>query len=124
MPLFDLFWAMLWLFLWVAWFWTVIGVVGDIFRSDDMSGGAKAFWVLFVILIPWLGVLMYLLIRGQGMEQRSYQAAADQDEMAREYIRDAAGVSTADELQKLAELKSSGVLNDAEYEAQKAKLLA
>jgi hypothetical protein len=124
MPLFDLFWAMLWLFLWVAWFWTVIGVVGDIFRSEDMNGGAKAFWVLFVILIPWLGVLMYLLTRGDGMARRSQAAAVEQEEMARDYIRDAAGTSTADELQKLGALKASGVLNDAEYEAQKAKLLA
>jgi hypothetical protein len=124
MPLFDLFWAMLWLFLWIAWFWTVIGVVGDIFRSEDMGGAAKAFWVLFVIMIPWLGVLLYIITRGDGMARRSYEAAAEQEDMARDYIREAAGVSTADELAKLGDLKASGVLTEAEYAAQKAKLLA
>ena len=124
MPLFDLFWAMLWVFLWIAWIWTVIGVVGDIFRSDDMGGAAKAFWMIFVILIPWLGVLAYLIARGDGMAKRNYQAAVAQEEAARSYIRDAAGTSTADELVKLGELKASGVLTDAEYETQKAKILA
>lgn len=124
MPLFDVFWAMLGLFLFIAWFWVVISVIADIFRADDLGGGAKALWVIFVILIPWLGVLIYLIARGPGMAERSYQQAAAQEKAARAYIQDAAGgTSTADEIKKLADLKTSGVISDAEFEAQKAKLL-
>lgn len=124
MPVLDVFWTMLWLFLFIAWFWTVIAVVGDIFRSQDMAGGAKAIWILFVIVIPWLGVLVYLIARGRGMAQRQYDAAAAQEQAARDYIKEAAGVSTADEIKKLADLKAAGTITAAEYEAQKAKLLA
>ncbi len=124
MPLLDLFWAMLWFFLWVAWIWVLVSVVFDIFRSHDLSGWAKGLWVLFVIIVPWLGVLAYLIARGDDMAQRSVDHAAAQDRASRAYIQDAAGGSTADELQKLSGLKDSGVLSDAEYEAQKAKVLA
>lgn len=123
MPLLDVFWAMLWLFLFVAWFWTVVSVIGDIFRSKDLGGGAKAFWVIFVIIIPWLGVLAYLVARGPGMAERSYEVAAAQEQAARSYIQEAAGTSAADELKKLADLKAAGVISDAEFNAQKAKLL-
>jgi len=125
MPLFDLFWAMLMLFLWVAWFSVVISVALDIFRSDDMGGGAKALWTLGVIILPWLGVLGYLIIRGEGMAMRAAERAAAQEQHARQYIREAAAQpSTADELAKLAGLRDSGVLTDAEFAAQKAKVLA
>ena len=124
MPLFDVFVAMLGLFLFIAWFWVVISVIADIFRAEDLSGGAKALWVIFVILIPWLGVLAYLLARGPGMAERGYQQAAAREQAARAYIQEAAGgTSTADEIKKLADLKTSGVISDAEFEAQKAKLL-
>ena len=124
MPLLDLFWAMLWFFLWVAWIWVLVSVVFDIFRSHDLSGWAKGLWVLLVIVVPWLGVLVYLIARGGDMAQRTVDQAAAQDRAARAYIQDAAGGgSTADELQKLAGLKSSGVISDSEFEAQKAKLL-
>ena len=123
MPLFDLFWSMLWFFLFVAWIWVMIAVISDIFRSRDMGGFAKALWVIFVIIIPWLGILVYLIARGDSMAQRSYEVAAEREQMARAYIQDAAGSSTADELKKLSELKSSGVINDAEFDAQKARLL-
>ena len=124
MPLFDLFWAMMWFFLWVAWIWVLVSVVFDIFRSHDLSGWAKGLWVLFVIVVPWLGVLTYLIVRGGDMAQRSVDQAAAQDTAARAYIQDAAGGSSAaDEIQKLADLRSSGVISDSEFEAQKAKLL-
>ena len=110
-------------FLMVAWIWTIIAVIGDVFRSNDMSGAAKALWVLSIIVIPWLGVLGYILVRGGGMEKRRLQALADAQEAQRTYIQDVAGVSTADELSKLAELKEKGVITDTEFEAQKAKLL-
>jgi hypothetical protein len=123
MPLLDVFWSMLWFFLFIAWIWVLISVIADIFRSRDMGGGAKAFWVIFVIVIPWLGVLVYLIARGQGMAERSMQMAAQQEKATRAYIQEAAGSSSADELKKLADLKAAGVINDAEFAAQKAKLL-
>ena len=111
-------------FLMVAWIWVIIGVIGDVFASEDLSGGAKGVWVLFVIIIPWLGVLVYLVARGQGMRERRAQAISNADEMQRAYFQKIAGTSSADELAKLAELKEKGVLTDAEFEAQKAKLLS
>jgi len=123
MPFLDIIWSMFVFFLLIAWIWVVISVVSDVFRSKDIGGFSKAFWVLFVIIIPWLGVLSYILIRGSGMEERNMQAVADAADKQRAYIQDVAGTSTADELSKLAELKEKGVINDAEFEAQKAKLL-
>lgn len=125
MPLLDLFFAMLWFFIFIAWIWTVISVVADVFRSDDMGGGAKALWVAFIIIVPWIGVVSYLIARGSGMAQRRYDDAVAREEAVRSYIQDAAsGPSTADELKKLADLKASGALTDDEFAAQKAKLLA
>ncbi len=124
MPLLDLFWTMLMLFLWIAWITVVFSVIMDIFRNHDMGGFAKAIWVFFVIVLPWLGVIAYLIVNGDGMAQRSMAVAQQQDQAARAYIRDAASVSTADELQKLSRLQSEGVLSEAEFAAQKAKLLA
>jgi len=124
MPLLDVFWAMLGLFLFIAWFWVVISVIADIFRSKDLGGAAKALWVIFVIIIPWLGVLVYLIARGPGMAERGYEHAAAQERAARAYIQEASGgASTADEIKKLSDLKASGVISDAEFSAQKAKLL-
>lgn len=124
MPLLDLFWAMLWFFLFFAWLMLLFRIFGDIFRSDDMGGGAKAFWTLFVIVLPVLGVLFYVVSRGSGMaerDMRQYQAA---DAATQEYIRSAVGgSSTADELDKLAGLRDRGVINNEEFEAQKAALL-
>ena len=79
MPLFDLFWAMLWMFLFVAWIWAVISVVSDVFRSRDLSGWAKGFWTLFIIAIPWLGVLTYVIARGDSIAERSNRDAAEAD---------------------------------------------
>ena len=123
MPFFDIIWSMFVFFLLIAWIWVVISVVSDVFRSKDIGGLSKALWLLFVIIIPLLGVLSYILIRGSEMEERNMQAVADAADKQRAYIQDVAGTSTADELSKLAELKEKGVINDAEFEAQKAKLL-
>ena len=123
MPFWDLIWSMFMFFLLIAWIWVVVSVISDVFRSKDIGGFAKAFWVLFVILIPWLGVLSYILIRGKGMEERNMQLMMDAAENQRTYIQGLAGTSTADELSKLAELKDKGVINDTQFEAQKAKLL-
>jgi hypothetical protein len=114
---------MLWFFLFFAWIWVLISIVSDIFRSDDMGGFAKAMWLVFVLLLPLLGVLVYIIARGDGMTRRNIQRASEQEQAARAYIQDAARVSPADELSKLAELRSSGVITEEEFAAQKAKLL-
>jgi biopolymer transport protein ExbB/TolQ len=96
----------------------------DIFRSHDLSGVAKALWFLFVLFIPLIGVLVYLLVRGSSMQDRAMQQARQQDQAARQYIQDVAGApSTADQLTKLAELRDRGVITPEEFEREKAKVL-
>jgi hypothetical protein len=125
MPLLDLFFAMLWFFLFVAWIWLLISVYADIFRSGDLGGAAKALWVVFVLVLPYLGVLIYLIARGGSMSERSQQRSTAAREAAEAYIRDVAAMpSTADELDKLARLRAEGVLSPEEFEVQKAKVLA
>jgi hypothetical protein len=123
-PLLAMFWTMLVFFLWVAWIVIVFRVVIDIFRSKDLGGVGKGFWVLFVILIPWLGVLVYLIARGRSMAERDHADAVAHEEAVQAYIRQTAGSgSTAEELSKLASLQAQGVISDAEFAQQKAKLL-
>jgi len=124
MPLLDIFWSIFVFFLMVAWIWAVIGVISDVFRSPDLGGLSKGIWMLFIIVIPWLGVLSYLVIRGKSMQERNMQAMADAGDRQRAYIQSVAGTSTADELSKLAELKEKGVITDAEFDAQKSRLLS
>ncbi len=126
-PLLDIFWTMLEIFLLFLWIWLLIVVFSDIFRSRDMGGFAKAIWVIFVIIIPYLGVLIYLIARGGSMHVRAEEAAAQQQKAFDNYVKQAAGTagsSHVDDLAKLADLKAKGVLTDAEFEAQKAKLLS
>jgi ABC-type multidrug transport system fused ATPase/permease subunit len=124
-PLLDLFGTMLGLFLFIIWFWLLIIIFTDIFRSHDMGGGAKALWVIFVIILPFLGILMYLIFRGGSMHERAAQAAQQQQEAMDQYIKQAAGSSgAADQLAKLADLKDKGVITQAEFDSQKAKLLS
>ena len=110
-------------FLLVAWIWVVISVVTDIFRSKDLNGLDKGIWMFFVIIIPWLGVLAYLIIRGDAMQERTSDMLMKADDAQRKYIQNIAGVSTADELAKLADLKEKGIITDTEFENQKVKLL-
>ena len=126
MPLLDLLLAMFWFFLFIAWIWLLITIFIDIFRSDDLSGWGKALWTIFVIILPLLGVLIYVIARGGKMQERAMAQAKAQDEAQRAYIRNAASSSdsTSDELAKLAKLRDDGVLSDDEFQAQKAKLLA
>lgn len=126
MPVLDVLWSMLVFFLFIAWIWVLISVVADIFRSDDLNGWAKALWVIFVIIIPWLGVLIYLIARGDNMAQRNVDDAMAAEQARRSYIQDAAGTSgsAADELAKLANLKASGVISDEEYSKLRAKVIA
>ncbi|CAD0186120.1 hypothetical protein RUESEDTHA_03025 [Ruegeria sp. THAF57] len=121
---FDIVWSIFWLFLMVAWFWVMISVVADVFRSKDLSGFGKAAWIAFVILVPWLGVLSYLIARGEKMHEHNVEAMNKIEEAQKDYIRSVATVSTADELERLAALKEKGVLTDEEFAAQKAKILS
>jgi len=123
-PLLGAFWTILEIFLWIIWFWILITVFIDIFRSQDLSGGAKALWFLFVLFIPLIGVVVYLIARGDKMHEHGVQAAQQQDEAARSYIQQAAGSNSADELAKLADLRDRGVITAQEFEQQKAKILA
>jgi Short C-terminal domain/Phospholipase_D-nuclease N-terminal len=125
-PILDFFLTMLYFFLFVIWIWLLIMVFVDIFRSHDMGGWAKALWAIFIIVLPFLGVFVYLIARGGKMHERAAQQAADQQKAFDQYVKQTAGASdtTADQLSKLADLKSQGVLSDAEFEAQKAKILA
>ena len=126
-PLLGVFWSMLWFFLFIVWIWLLIVIFADIFRSHDIGGFAKALWVIFVIILPFLGVFVYLIARGGKMQEHAVQQAKDQDQAMRAYIQDVnatSGGGTADQLAKLNDLKNQGVLTDAEFEAEKAKLLA
>src|SRR5271165_7235576 len=103
-PLLDAFWTIVEIFLWVIWFWILITVFIDIFRSHDLSGWGKALWFLFVLLIPLVGVLVYLIVRGGSMHDRMAQQAQQQDQQFRDYVQDTAGSqSPADQLAKLAD---------------------
>ncbi len=125
-PLLDVFWTIFEVFLWVIWFWILIMVFIDIFRSHDLSGWAKALWFLFVLFIPLIGVLVYLIARGGSMHERAVQRAHQQDEAFRSYVRQTASVSSAssaDQLAKLADLRDRGVITAEEFEREKAKIL-
>ncbi len=122
----QLFWSMLWFFLFVIWIWLLIVVFGDIFRSRDLSGWGKALWTIFVIVLPYLGVFVYLIARGQKMGEHAVQEAQEQDAAMRRYVQDAAGStgrSTADEIARLADLRDKGVISEAEFQQAKAKAL-
>jgi hypothetical protein len=127
-PILDIFLTMLYFFLFFIWIWLLIVVFVDIFRSHDMSGVIKALWVIFIIIVPFLGVFVYLIARGGKMHERAAAEAAQQQKQFDTYIKQTAGAGggtdTASQLSKLADLKSQGVLSDAEFEAQKAKVLA
>ncbi len=124
-PLLGFFWSMLMLFIWIAWIFLLIRIFADIFRNHESSGISKALWTIFVIIVPFLGTLIYLIANGRQMAERDMRSAQAQQQAMDNYIRSTAGSSTgtADELAKLAGLRDSGVLTDAEFAAQKAKLI-
>ena len=124
-PLLAVFWTILEFFLFVIWIWILVWIFLDIFRSRDLSGGAKALWFLFVLFIPLVGVLVYLVVRGDGMHLRLVGQRRQQEKQFRGNVQEAAGSeSSADQLAKLAQLRDQGVINTAEFENEKAKLLA
>jgi ABC-type transport system involved in cytochrome bd biosynthesis fused ATPase/permease subunit len=126
-PLLNVFWSMLYFFLWIIWIWILITVFIDIFRSHDLSGWGKALWFLFVLFIPLVGVLVYLIARGGKMQQHAARDAQQQDQAFRQYVQEAAAsspASTADQLSKLADLRDRGVISAEQFEREKAKVLA
>ncbi|MFB7380093.1 SHOCT domain-containing protein [Kitasatospora purpeofusca] len=135
-PLLNIFWTMLELFLWILWFFLLFKIITDIFRSHDMGGWAKAGWMILVILLPLIGVLVYVIVRGKSMGERDVAQAQKADAAFKAYIRDAAGTpgeggtggegtgrSHVDDLAKLAELKANGSISEEEYQKAKDKLL-
>ena len=122
----QVFVSMLWFFLFVIWIWLLVVVFGDIFRSDDLGGWGKALWTIFVIVVPYLGVFVYLIARGHKMGAHAAAAAQAQDAATQDYIRSVGasnGNSTADELTRLADLRDRGVITEAEFQQSKTKAL-
>jgi hypothetical protein len=122
----QVFWSMLYFFCFFIWISLLIRVFGDIFRSHELSGGAKALWIVFVIVLPYLGVLVYMIARGKEMTQHAIEDVEARDAAQRQYIQSVAGsggAGPADEIARLADLKDKGVLTEAEFQAGKAKAL-
>ena len=123
----DIFLSMLWFTLFIIWIWLVIAIFTDLFRSDDLGGGSKALWAIFLIVLPYLGVFIYLIVRGKKMGEHAMADAQAQDAKQRAYIQSVAGSggsSTAGEITHLAELRDAGTLSEQEFQQAKAKLLA
>jgi len=118
-------WSMIWFTMFFLWIWLLIMVFADIFRSHDLGGVSKALWTIFVIVTPFLGVLVYMIARGHKMNEHALQQAQAQDAAARQYITETvAATSPTDELARLADLKEQGVITDVEFQQMKSKVLA
>jgi hypothetical protein len=124
-PFIDVFWSMIIFFFWVIWIWIVITVLIDVFRRQDIGGFAKALWVIFVVILPWLGVLIYLIVEHDGMRERSVSQARAQKQEFDSYVRDAAGSGdAATQIAQAKQLLDSGTITQEEFDALKAKALA
>jgi Short C-terminal domain/Phospholipase_D-nuclease N-terminal len=123
-PFMDVLWSMIIFFFWVIWIWIVITVLIDVFRRHDISGWVKALWTIFVVILPWLGVLIYLIVEHDGMRERSINQAQAQHRAFDDYVRDTASTGSAGEIAKAKELLDSGAINQEEFEKLKAKALA
>lgn len=122
-PLLNVFLTMLYCFFWILWIFLVIRIIFDIFRSRDLSGGGKAGWLIIVIILPFLGVFIYLIVRGGKMHERDVAQARAQNEAFQASVREAAGQTSADQLAKLADLHTKGAISDQEFQREKAKIL-
>jgi hypothetical protein len=125
-PLLDIFVSIIEFFILFLWIFLLINIFFDLFRSHDLKGWHKAVWAIFLIILPFIGVLVYLIVRGGGMHERSAQQAKRQDEAFQQYVRQAAhspGSTSADQLTRLAQLKDQGVLSQEEFDREKAKVL-
>jgi ABC-type multidrug transport system fused ATPase/permease subunit len=119
----DAFLTVIWIFVFVAWIMVLFTIIGDLFRDHQLSGWWKAVWILFLIFVPFLTALIYLIARGHGMRERSIKEQADVRKHFDSYVRETAGTSPVDELHKLNDLKEKGAISDAEFERMKAKLI-
>ena len=123
-PFLDVFWTMVVFFVWIIWIWLLISIIGDVFRRRDTSGFTKVLWIVFVILVPFLGVFVYLIVNHDGMAERSMQRASAQRAQMDEYVRTTAGSGgAAGEIERAKGLLDSGAITQAEYDAIKAKAL-
>ena len=122
-PFMDVLWSMIIFFFWVIWIWIVVTVLIDVFRRHDIGGFAKALWVIFVVILPWLGVLIYLIVEHDGMRERGMKQAQAQKDQFDQYVREASGGS-ADEIAKAKQLLDQGAITQDEFDALKAKALA
>jgi Phospholipase_D-nuclease N-terminal len=123
-PFLDIFWTMIIFFAWVIWFWLLITVFGDVFRRHDIGGWAKAAWTIFVIVTPFLGVLIYLIVESKGMAERNQQQAAAAQGQFDSYVKSVAASSPADQIAKGKELLDSGAITQQEFDTLKAKAMA
>ena len=123
-PFLNIVWTMLIIFAWVIWFWLLITVFSDLFRRHDIGGGSKALWVIFVIVLPFLGVLVYLIAQGDHMAQRNMTQAKAQQEQMDAYVKSVAGGGSAAEIERAKGLLDSGAITQAEFDQIKAKALA
>jgi len=127
MSLWDVMVSIFWFFVLFAWIWLLIAILGDIFRDHELSGWGKAGWTLFLIVLPWLGALTYLIVRGGAMNERTRAHAQRNEERSRQYIQETVAsnsASTADELSKLSDLHDRGTISDGDYEKAKTKVLS
>jgi ABC-type multidrug transport system fused ATPase/permease subunit len=115
--------TVIWIFLFVAWIMVLFTIIGDLFRDHELSGGAKALWILFLIFVPFLAALIYLISRGPGMRDRSVKEQAEVRKHFDQYVRETAGTTPVDELHKLNDLKENGAISGEEFERMKAKLI-
>ncbi|WP_055589904.1 SHOCT domain-containing protein [Peterkaempfera griseoplana] len=123
-PVLGAFWTVMWVFLWVLWLVVLFRVVGDIFRDRELGGWGKAGWLLFVLVLPFLGIFVYLIARGRSMGERELRQAQERQESMDSYIRRTAGGSTGvDQLSRLSDLKAKGELTEAEFQRAKEELL-
>ncbi|HST16461.1 MAG TPA: SHOCT domain-containing protein [Gaiellaceae bacterium] len=123
-PFLDVMWTMLVFFLWILWFWLLFTVFADVFRRHDISGWGKAGWLIFTILLPFLGVFIYLISQGHGMTERNIERAKAQQSQFDSYVRETAGGGAAAEIESAKKLLDSGAITDTEFQALKQKALA
>jgi len=123
-PFLDVLWTLIIIFAWVIWFWLLITVFADIFRRHDIGGGTKALWVIFVIILPFLGVLIYLIAESKGMAERNQKQVQAAQQQTDEYIRNVAGSDPAEQIAKAKQLLDAGTISSAEFDALKQKALA
>ena len=125
-PFLDILWTMLIFFLWVMWFWLLIVIIGDVFRRRDIGGGKKTIWLIFILFVPFIGVLAYVLSNSDGMAERNLERARKDQARMDDYVRETAGSGggAAAEIDRAKQLLDSGAITQAEFDAIKAKALA